>query len=60
MNTKIENALDNFYSEEQDLNKIKIKKEKFTVLNERDGLIIERLDPVFVDQNGRQLLREVY
>lgn len=57
MNTKIENALDDFYSEEQD---IKAKQEKIKLINERDGLIVERLDTIYVDQSGRQLLREVY
>lgn len=30
------------------------------VLDENDGLIIERVDKIFVDSTGRQLLREVY
>jgi len=59
MNTKLENVLDDFYGEElkQD---IKAKQDKIKLLNERDGLIVERLDTIFVDQSGRQLLREVY
>ena len=30
------------------------------MLDENDGLIIERLDHIIVDSTGRQLLREVY
>jgi hypothetical protein len=59
MNTKLENALDNFYSEEQ-VQLLKSKQDKIKLLNERDGLIVERLDTIFVDQSGRQLLREIY
>ena len=60
MNAKLENTLDNFYNEEKETNDLKTKQDKIKVLNERDGLIIERLDPIFVDQSGRMLLREVY
>lgn len=58
MDTKLENALDEFYTEDQD--DLKAKKEKIKFLNERDGLIVERLDTIYVDKSGRQLLREVY
>lgn len=59
MNTKIENALDEFYADDQEEKQNKVKQEKIKVLNERDGLI-ERFDKIFVDQSGRLLLREVY
>ncbi len=62
MNTKIENALDDFYSEEnqmQDPNYLKAQKDKKVVLNQREGLI-ERVDKIFVTSDGRQLLREQY
>jgi len=64
MNTKIENALDDFYSEEnqaQDQNNLNINtvNNKKVILNQREGLI-ERIDRVFVTSDGRQLLREQY
>lgn len=59
MENKVEKALGNFIDEPQveEIDNIKRKK---VVLDERDGLIIERLDPLFVTSDGRQLLREVY
>lgn len=64
MNTKIENALDDFYSEQnQEQNQISYNlntiNKKNVVLNEREGLI-ERVDKIFVTADGRQLLREQY
>lgn len=63
MENKVENALDNFIgtseNETNDVNE-KNKNVKKIVLDERDGLIIERLDKIIVDKSGRMLLREVY
>ena len=64
MNTKIENALDDFYSEENqtldqnNLNPNTVNNKK-VILNQREGLI-ERVDKIFVTSDGRQLLREQY
>ena len=59
MEKNIEKALDNFVDVPQTEEEIKIKNSKKVVLDEREGLI-ERVDRVFVTNDGRQLLREVY
>ena len=58
MENKVKKALDNFvddYSLKQEEKKINKK----VVLKERGGLI-ERIDKVYVSNDGRQLLREHY
>jgi hypothetical protein len=62
MEKKIEKALDNFIDDPsiEDVafdNKVKEQKKKF--LRNGNGLV-ERLDTVFIDESGRQLLREIY
>jgi len=59
MEKNIEKALDNFVDIPQTEEETKIKNSKKVVLDEREGLI-ERVDRVFVTNDGRQLLREVY
>lgn len=56
MENKVEKALNNFVDNPDEKKEQKTKKE---VLDEREGLI-ERIDRVFVDKSGRQLLREQY
>jgi len=60
MENKVEKALDDFVDipEEEEV-KAKIENSKKVVLDEREGLI-ERVDRVFVTNDGRQLLRERY
>jgi hypothetical protein len=64
MKDKVEKALANFVetleTEEELVEKAKKDKVKKIVLDERDGLIVERIDKVFVTKDGKQLLREVY
>lgn len=55
MNTKLENALDEFNEEEVAI----ANKEKKVILDQREGLI-ERVDRIFLTADGRQLLREQY
>ncbi len=50
-------ALSNFVDEPEEVQEEKDAKE--IVLNEREGLI-ERLDKIYVTQDGKQLLREQY
>jgi hypothetical protein len=58
-NKDLENVLDDFINpDEENFNK-KIKEQKKVILDNRQGLI-ERVDKVFVTDDGRQLLREVY
>jgi hypothetical protein len=60
MENKIEKALDNFVDQpETEVEKAKVEDTKKVILNKREGLI-ERIDRVFVDETGRQLLREQY
>lgn len=55
-----ENALNQFLGEEEEeIQTIPKVNHKEAVLEEREGLI-ERVDKIFVDKSGRQLLREVY
>lgn len=58
MENKVKKALGNFV-DEPDVEEINNAKAKEVVLNEREGLI-ERIDRVYVDKSGRQLLREQY
>jgi len=53
---KKELALDNFLKK-NDVNDV--SKEKLDLVDEREGLI-ERVDKIFVTQDGKQLLREQY
>jgi ferritin-like metal-binding protein YciE len=60
MENNVEKALSNFVgaSEEDELTK-KIEAQKKQLLNSKTGLI-ERVDRIFVTEDGRQLLREQY
>jgi hypothetical protein len=59
MENNVEKALNNFIgtSEEEEMNKSENVKKQ--VLTPR-GELIERVDKIFVTQDGRQLLREQY
>ena len=60
METKVENALDNFVEVPQTEEvKPKVDAAKKVILDERDGLI-ERVDRIYVTKDGKQLLREQY
>jgi hypothetical protein len=62
MEDKVEKALDEFVDipqTEEEIAKAKSENTKKVVLDEREGLI-ERVDRVFVTNDGRQLLRERY
>lgn len=54
---KLSDALDNFNG--IDNNQQENQKNKKSIMLERSGLI-ERVDKVFVTQDGKQLLREQY
>lgn len=58
MEKNLDKALNDFLGDEE-LEETKKKNTRNVVLQEREGLI-ERIDKIFVDKNGRQLLREVY
>lgn len=60
MKDKLEQTLEQFLSddEENDFDE-KVKEQKKELLNTKTGLI-ERIDRIFVDSSGRQLLREQY
>lgn len=60
MENKSEKALNDFLELSQ-VEKEKIQKEndKKIILNKREGLI-ERVDKIFITEDGRQLLREQY
>lgn len=58
MENNIKKALDNFIEDPLEEKDIK-KTDKKVVLKEREGLI-ERVDRVYVTNDGRQLLREQY
>jgi hypothetical protein len=64
MENKVEKALEDFVetlkTDKELEEKTKLDKIKKVVLDERDGLIIERIDKQFITSDGRQLLREVY
>ena len=64
MKNKIEKALEDFVetpiTNKELEEKTKLNIIKKVVLDERDGLIIERIDKVLITSDGRQLLREVY
>jgi hypothetical protein len=60
MENKVEKALDDFVAQpETEVEKAKADDAKKVILNKREGLI-ERIDRIFVDETGRQLLREQY
>lgn len=63
MNTKLDNAIDSFLDDDvknqskfQKTDNDTVKKE---ILNTRSGLI-ERVDKIYLTEDGRQLLREQY
>lgn len=59
MEKNIKKALDNFNDPQLEDEKTKIENDKKVILNKREGLI-ERVDKIFVTEDGRQLLREQY
>ena len=61
MENEVKKALDNFIDqpEETEEEKLKIENAKKVILSKREGLI-ERVDKIFVTEDGRQLLREQY
>lgn len=58
MENKKEDALNQFLGQQPKIPKKSVD-QKEAVLEEREGLI-ERVDPIFVTKEGKQLLREVY
>ena len=56
MEKNVEKALDNFVDAPEEESKDKAKE---VVLQEREGLV-ERVDKIYVTNDGRQLLREQY
>jgi len=58
MEKKLENQLDEFLYDEELETQTK-NQNKGVILNQREGLV-ERIDKVFVTEDGRQLLREQY
>ena len=64
MKNKVEKALEDFVSppetKEELIEKAKKENAKKVLIDEKDGLIIERVDKILVTSDGRQLLREVY
>ncbi len=59
MDKSKENALDKFNDLPEEEKKKKTDETKKVLLNKREGLI-ERVDKVFITEDGRQLLREHY
>lgn len=60
MENNVKNALIDFIDvSESDEVKNENKNVKKLIIDEREGLI-ERVDKIFVDKSGRQLLREQY
>jgi len=61
MENKVEKALNDFVDQpvENEVEKAKIENDKRVILNKREGLI-ERVDKIYVTEDGRQLLREQY
>ena len=64
MENKVEKALNDFIGTPECETENGVTKEnkdlKRVVLEERDGLIIERIDKQYVTSDGRMLLREQY
>lgn len=58
MDKSKEEALNNFVDNPEENKKKKDKKER-VVMDEREGLI-ERVDKVYITEDGRRLLREHY
>ena len=58
MENNVEKALSDFV-DEPEVQEEKDTQAKEVVLNEREGLI-ERVDKIYVTQDGKQLLREQY
>ena len=59
MENNAEKTLNSFIDEEPKVDEKKNKHAKKVILDEREGLI-ERVDKVFITEDGRQLLREWY
>jgi len=61
MEKDVKTALDNFVDQPnlEEVEKTKADNDKKVILNKREGLI-ERVDKIFVTEDGRQLLREQY
>ena len=59
MEKKLDKALDKFLDDEEMINVKESNDYKKIMLDKREGLI-ERVDKIFVDKDGRQLLREQY
>lgn len=59
MENNVEKALNDFVETPESNEEKKEKDAKKVVLDEREGLI-ERVDRIFVTNDGRQLLREQY
>lgn len=57
MEKKIEDILDDFNDSSKD--KVEVKSNNKVVIKQRDGLT-ERINPVIIVEDGRQLLREQY
>lgn len=57
MERKLENALDDFNGQSED--KKVSKDDNKVVIKQRDGLT-ERINPIIIVEDGRQLLREQY
>jgi len=58
MKNKIEKTIDAFVDENKEEKQKKIQAKK-VILDEREGLI-ERVDKIYITEDGRQLLREWY
>jgi len=61
MEKDVKTALDNFVDQPEDQveQQAEVDKNKKVILSKREGLI-ERVDKIFVTDDGRQLLREQY
>jgi len=59
MENKLKNALNDFIGLEDETEEAKTNSAKKELLNTKSGLI-ERVDRIFVTNDGRQLLREQY
>lgn len=59
MEKKNEKTLNDFLGDENTNQGKKKTNNKEVVMNEREGLI-ERVDPIYVTKDGKQLLRERY
>ena len=55
----LENALNNFIDDEEEVQTTINSGSKKVIIDSREGLI-ERVDKIFVTKDGKQLLREQY